>query len=145
MVNCITENKKPMNVTYPRWLGRIFSRKEGYVNIHGINIPIPTLSTKIINAGPSKEDDGNDDASNKEDNDDEDDDNDDAGDEEDNDGDPKVGNKEGADEEEDTNKDEEESVVDMGKDFTQKINSPRRMNKNTCFESSSSSSDDDVA
>ncbi|CAI9296762.1 unnamed protein product [Lactuca saligna] len=135
MVDCITRNMKPLNVPYPRWRGLILSRKEGCVEIHGIIIPIPALSSKIINVAPSqddlpitarmkkwienpymvessdsKEDNYNDDASNEEDSDDEDDNNVDAGDEEDNDAknddDSEVVNKEGSDEEEGTNKDE---------------------------------------
>ncbi|CAI9281127.1 unnamed protein product [Lactuca saligna] len=42
-------------VTYPYWLGSILAREEGYTKNHGLTIPIPTLSLKIINV-PMSED-----------------------------------------------------------------------------------------
>ena len=50
LIDCITENKKPTYVPYARWLRLILARDEGYIDIHGIIIPIPVLSSKIINA-----------------------------------------------------------------------------------------------
>lgn len=49
MIDCITRNKKLAYVPYPRWLGIILARDEGYIDNHGIIIPIPALSLKIIN------------------------------------------------------------------------------------------------
>ncbi|CAI9269977.1 unnamed protein product [Lactuca saligna] len=116
----------PLNVPYPRWLGLFLYQKEGYVESHGIIIPIPVLSSKIIYAALLKdhlpfptrmqmwtekpyviessyfeEDNSSDDASDEENN-------DDSGDEEYNDEDSKVGNKEGADQEEGSDKNEED-------------------------------------
>ncbi|CAI9289934.1 unnamed protein product [Lactuca saligna] len=56
MIDCIIGNKKPMYVPYPHWHGLILSRKEGFVEIHEIFIPIPALSSKIINVTASEDD-----------------------------------------------------------------------------------------
>lgn len=56
MIDCITGNKKPSYVPCPCWLGLILSRDEGYIENHGISIPIPTLSSRIINTDPSDDD-----------------------------------------------------------------------------------------
>ncbi|CAI9290140.1 unnamed protein product [Lactuca saligna] len=45
-----------MNVPNIRCLGLNLSHKQGYVESHGIIIPIPTLSSKIINVAPSIDD-----------------------------------------------------------------------------------------
>ncbi|KAL7603496.1 hypothetical protein Lser_V15G16679 [Lactuca serriola] len=135
MIDCISRNKRPLHVPYLRWFGLILSREEGYVESHGIIIPIPALSSKIVNDAPSKddfpitawmqkwienpyaiessyseEDNDNDDADDEEDN-------DDAGDEEynddGNDDHSEACNKEGVDKEEVTDKGEEDSTNDM--------------------------------
>lgn len=56
MIECCSGNKTPMHVPYPCRLGLTLSREEGYVKSHGIFIPIPALSSKIINVVPSIDD-----------------------------------------------------------------------------------------
>ncbi|KAL7586034.1 hypothetical protein Lser_V15G42258 [Lactuca serriola] len=56
MIDSIIANKKPLHVPYPRWLGMILSQDEGYVKNHGIFIPIPAFSLKMINVVPSQGD-----------------------------------------------------------------------------------------
>ncbi|CAI9289823.1 unnamed protein product [Lactuca saligna] len=60
-----------------------------------------------------------------------------------NDGDSKDGNKEGVDEGEDTDKYEKDLAADMGDEFTQKMNSPPRLNEHIRFSTTSSSSSAD--
>ncbi|CAI9302501.1 unnamed protein product [Lactuca saligna] len=133
VISYIIGNKKPVNVPYPCWLILILSHKEGYVEIHGIIIPIPTLSLKITNATPyegefpitmrmqkwiekpyvvesfdSEEDNGDD---RKKDTDE------DAAKENDEyDYEVSVGNKEG-DDEKNSDKDDEASTTDKGEDY----------------------------
>lgn len=56
MIHYFTRNKKRLNAPYQCWLGLILSCKEGYIESHGIIIPIPALSSKIINVAPSQND-----------------------------------------------------------------------------------------
>ncbi|CAI9279612.1 unnamed protein product [Lactuca saligna] len=129
-----------MYVSYPHWIGLILYREESYVEIHGITIHIPALSSKIINTTPTTDDlhiivkiqkwiekpyvveSYESEEENDEDNDEE-----------------GTNNGERGDEEEDSDKDEEESIVDKGEDFAQGMNSPPRMNKHIRFSTTSSS------
>ncbi|CAI9284735.1 unnamed protein product [Lactuca saligna] len=114
--NCKTVHEK---------LGLILSREEDYVEIHGIIIPILALSSKIINAAPSKDDF------------------------------PITARMQKWTENpyvlvikkgmirEDTDKDENDSAADMGDDLAQKMNSRPRLNKHIRFSTTSSSSSAD--
>ena len=53
LVECVTGNKKSEYVSYPYWIGLILARNEdGYNFSHGIIIPSPALSSKIISVAP---------------------------------------------------------------------------------------------
>lgn len=56
VIECISGNKRLVHVPYPRWFGLILSHEEGYVEIHGIVVPIIDLSSKFINTTPTKDD-----------------------------------------------------------------------------------------
>lgn len=56
MIDFITGNKKPMYLPYPFWIRLILAYDEGYFENHGISIPIPSLSSKIINSAPAEDD-----------------------------------------------------------------------------------------
>lgn len=54
LVECFTRNKKPTYVPCPRWIALIMAQaRVGYIVNHGVSMPIPVLSSKIINVDTS--------------------------------------------------------------------------------------------